>query len=397
MTGLYLHVPFCSVRCTYCDFFLVPVRGRDPETYVAALCGEIEATAAPLRGRAVDTVHFGGGTPSILAPALLARVQAALRASFAVAPEAEIALEANPEDLDAARLEALAAVGVTRLTVGVQSLDDRLLSMMRRPHGAAQALAALAAARGAGFRSLGADLILGLPGQDPDAALAGIERVAGCGVDHLSLYLLEVHGRTRLGHEIARGRLRPMDDDAAAFLYEAAADRLLSRGFEHYEISNFARPGHRSRHNLKYWTDGEYLGFGPSAHSYIGGRRWSNAPRLDEYIARGGVGLARVEDPQPPAVRAAEALCAGLRLAEGVELAALRVRHGAAVPGTDDPAVAELRGAGLLDVEGDRLRLTRRGRLVSNEVFERLLPPMAPAGAPSREQDGVMRGRASLS
>ncbi len=395
MTGLYVHVPFCAVRCSYCDFYLVPVRGRDPGAYVDALCGEIEATAEPLRGRAVDTVHFGGGTPSIVAPALLARVLAALRAAFAVTPEAEIALEANPEDLDPGRLEALAGLGVNRLTVGVQSLDDRLLSLMRRPHGAGEALAALAAARATGFRSLGSDLILGLPGQDAAAALMGVERVVETGVDHLSIYLLEVHGRTRLGREIARGRLAPMDDDAAASLYEEAAERLLARDFEHYEISNFARPGHRSRHNLKYWTDGEYLGFGPSAHSYVLGRRWSNAPRLDEYIARGGVGVARLEDPQPPAVRASEALCAGLRLAEGVDLAGLRRRYGASVPGADDPAFADLRAAGLLVVQGGRLQLTRRGRLVSNEVFERLLPP--PAGAtPPRDPDGPP-GRAPLS
>jgi putative oxygen-independent coproporphyrinogen III oxidase len=374
MVGLYVHVPYCSVRCSYCDFYLVPGRGRRFDEYVAALCGEIDGSRPPLRGLAADTVHFGGGTPSLLAPPLLGRILRALGSAYPLCDRSEIALEANPEDVDRARLEAWSGLGVTRLTVGVQSLDDRLLALMRRPHGARRALEALEEARRLPRVSLGADLILGLPGQDPGEALRGVARVADSGVDHLSLYLLELHDRTRLGREMALGRRQAMDPDAAAAVYEDASLLLAELGFEHYEISNFARPGHRSRHNLKYWTDGEYLGFGPSAHSYARGRRWSNPADLDLYIAQRGQGIEPVDDPQPRAGRAAEALFAGLRLLEGVDLEALKARYGEGVPSAQSPPIAFLRAAGLVDLEGQSLRLTRRGRLLSNEVFERLLP-----------------------
>ncbi len=379
MVGLYVHVPYCSVRCTYCDFYLVPGRGRRFDEYVAALCGEIDGARPPLRGLPADTVHFGGGTPSVLAPVLLGRILRALGSAYPLCDGSEIALEANPEDVDRARLEAWSALGMTRLTVGVQSLDDRLLALMRRPHTAGRALEALEEARRLSGLSLGADLILGLPGQDPREALHGVARVADSGVDHISLYLLELHDRTRLGREVALGRRRAMDPDVAAAVYEDASLLLAERGFEHYEISNFARPGHRSRHNLKYWTDGEYLGFGPSAHSYARGRRWSNPADLDLYIARRGQGIEPVDDPQPREGRAAEALFAGLRLLEGVDLEALKFRYGEGVPSAESAPIAFLRAAGLVDLAGRSLRLTRRGRLLSNEVFERLLPP-APVG-----------------
>jgi oxygen-independent coproporphyrinogen-3 oxidase len=371
--GLYVHVPYCTVRCSYCDFYLKPARGRDLQAYAGRVCREIETLDPALRGRAADTIHFGGGTPSLLPPGALRGVLQALRAAFRIRGDAEIGLEANPEDLDERRLAGLLETGVNRLAVGVQSLDDRLLALMRRSHGAAQALTAVAAARRAGVRSLGADLILGLPGQTPGGVLADATRLADLGVDHLSLYLLEVHDRTRLGRQVALGRQTVMPEDDAAALYERAGGLLEARGFEHYEISNFARPGHRSRHNLKYWTDQEYLGFGPSAHSYVQGRRWMNAPALEAYLAAGEAGFVRVEDPQPPAVRGAEALVAGLRIAEGVDLEDLRRRYGEALPAADDPAVADLIGAGLMERDGARLCLTRRGRLLSNEVCERLL------------------------
>src|SRR2546426_6449768 len=176
-----------------------------------------------------------------------------------------------------------------------------------------------------------------MPGQERGPALAAIARLADLDVDHVSLYLLEVHGKTRLGKDLALGRRAPMDDDEAARLYEEAADELLGHGFEHYEISNFARPGHRSRHNLKYWTDEEYLGFGPSAHSYVGERRWANASDLRAYLARRGERCARVEDVRSRDRRAFEALFAGLRLSEGVDFQALRARYGDAFvpPGED--------------------------------------------------------------
>jgi len=371
--GLYLHVPYCTVRCSYCDFYLVPARGRDRDAFVAALAAEIGAAGVEHPGRVADSLHCGGGTPSILPPALLGRLLGAARAAFTLAPGAEIALEANPEDIDAGRAASWRAAGVGRIAIGVQSFDDARLRLMRRPHDAAGAAAAVRAARDAGFASVAVDLILGLPGPGPDPTLADVARAAELGADHVSLYLLEVHARTRLGRAIALGCVEPPSPDAAAGSYEAAADLLEGLGYEHYEISNFARPGHRSRHNMKYWTDAEFLGFGPSAHSYLGGRRWANAADLAAYLRCGGRGVARVFDDQPRRTRAVEALVTALRTAEGADLGGLGARYGKVLPEAGDPVVGELAAAGLLRVAGDRLALTRRGRLVSNEVFERLM------------------------
>jgi oxygen-independent coproporphyrinogen-3 oxidase len=374
--GLYLHVPYCTVRCSYCDFYLLRGRGRDLSPYVEALRAEIVSVGREFPGRTADTVHFGGGTPSLLSPRLLDTVLGSLRSSFDLAPGTEIALEANPEDIDRALLQDYAATGVNRLTIGVQSLDEDLLSLMGRPHDARQAIASVETARRSPVRSLGVDLILGLPGQEPARALQGIARLVDLGVDHLSVYLLETHATTRLGRELELGRRTPMEDDEAARLYEEAADLLEGRGFEAYEISNFARPGHRSRHNLKYWTDQEYLGFGPSAHSYVGERRWENAANLRAYLAGPAEGFRRVEGDRSRAGRALEALLAGLRLAEGVDPRVLRARYGADLVMPDDGLIDLLRREGLLERDPVRLRLTRRGRLVSNEVFERLMPPV---------------------
>jgi len=371
--GLYVHVPYCTVRCSYCDFYLVPARGRDLDAFVEALAAEIGAAGVGHPGLAADSLHCGGGTPSILPPPLLGRVLDAARAAFAVEPGAEITLEANPEDIDAARARAWRAAGVGRIAIGVQSFDDARLRLMRRPHDAARAAAAVRTARAAGFASVAVDLILGLPGADPDPTLADVARAVELGADHVSLYLLEVHARTRLGRAIALGRVEPPSPDAAAGSYEAAADALEALGYEHYEISNFARPGHRSRHNMKYWTDAEFLGFGPSAHSYLDGRRWANAADVAGYLRCGGREVARLFDDQPRRTRALEALITGLRLADGVDLGGLEARYGNVLPAAGDPVVGELAAAGLLRIAGERLSLTRRGRLVSNEVFERLM------------------------
>jgi oxygen-independent coproporphyrinogen-3 oxidase len=374
--GTYLHVPFCTLRCSYCDFYLLPktARGAGPDgraAFVEALVAEIGQAAAGHGPLVADTAHFGGGTPSLLEPPQIAAILAALRAGFGLAAGSEIALEANPEDLAPRTCEDLVAVGVTRLAVGVQSLDDALLARLRRPHDRGGALAALTAARRAGIGSLAADLMLGLPDQDADEAIAGLRTILEHGVDHVSLYLLEVHERTRLGRAVALGRLDLPPADDTADLWERAVETLEAAGFEQYEISNFARPGHRSRHNLKYWTDRPYLGFGPAAHSYLDGARWSNAPDLAGYVASGGR-PQRNREPATTAQRGREALYAGLRLAEGIDLARLRDRYGADILASGDPRLDPLIGAGLLVREGTRLALTRRGRLVSNEVLERL-------------------------
>jgi oxygen-independent coproporphyrinogen-3 oxidase len=377
--GVYVHVPHCAVRCSYCDFYLVAGRRHDARRFAAALASEIAAAGRrePVTGRrppAADTLHLGGGTPSILPAAILAEIVATARSVFHLDPGAEIALEANPEDSGPGAIAAWRAAGFNRLSLGVQSLDDDVLKSLRRSHTAAQAIASVRAARRAGMPHVAVDLILGLPGQGEEAAIEGIDRVVDAGADHVSIYLLEIHPRTRLGRAVGLGLVRPAGEDAAARQYERAAARLESRGLEQYEISNFARPGHRSRHNLKYWTDGDYLGFGPAAHSYFAGRRWSNAPDLRGYLEGEGRATPRLVEEDRSDLRAVEALIAGLRLVEGVDLDRLGRRHGTSIPAADDPRIASLAEQGLLEARGPRLRLSGRGRLLSNEVFERLLP-----------------------
>jgi oxygen-independent coproporphyrinogen-3 oxidase len=371
--GLYLHVPYCTVRCSYCDFYLVTARGRDLGAYARALAAEIGA-AAPMVAGLADTIHLGGGTPSLLPGDGLALVLRAARDLASPEGVAEVALEVNPEDVTPASVASWQEAGVTRLAIGVQSFDDGRLVLMRRPHDAARAVEAVRRARAAAFASVGVDLILGTPGPSPDPTLDDVARALDLGVDHLSVYLLEIHPTTRLGRAVALGRATPLAADAAAAAYEAVADRLAGAGFEHYEISNFALPGHRSRHNLKYWTDAEYLGFGPSAHSYRGGARWANPADLAGYLERGGLGMERLEDRQPRAIRGWEALSAGLRLYEGVDLDHLEARYPGAMPAPDDAEVSALEAGGFVTRQGRRLSLTRRGRLLSNEVFERLAP-----------------------
>ena len=378
MIGLYLHVPYCAVRCTYCDFYLVAGRRDDFAAYVDALCAEIVSVPEALSRTRVDSIHFGGGTPSLLPLKSIERLVSTIRETFPLDPAPEIGFEANPEDVTLGSLRGLVGVGVNRLSLGVQSLEDPVLEALGRIHSSVRGIDAVGAARCAGIRSVGVDLILGVPGQSADRSLCGIERVVDAGVEHVSLYILEVHSKTRLGRQVSLGRVKPLGDDAVSTLYETASDLLVGRGFEHYEISNFARPGHRSRHNLKYWTDQEYLGFGPSAHSYSGGRRFWNPPDLKSYLRKPGWGVSRVEDIRTGEARGVEALCAGLRVTEGVDLELLRRRYGSVIPSPADPIVSDLEVVGLVEVQGERLRLTRRGRLLSNEVFERLLPDPAP-------------------
>ncbi len=369
--GLYVHVPFCEAKCTYCHFAIDPRRpdAARQERYTRALRTEMEA-AEP--GRA-DTLYFGGGTPSLLSAERLGSIVELARRHFGLAPGAEITVEANPHDLDAEGYRALAALGVDRLSLGVQSFDDGVLRAMGRRHTAEDARRAVALARAAGFANLNLDLILGWPGETAERWRRGLAALLALEPDHLSLYLLEVEGRTALAHQQRQGRLELPDDDRVADLYHETAERLAAGGLARYEISNFARPGFESRHNSKYWADAPFLGFGMSAHSYRGGRRFWNHDRFAVYcraVEEGGARAARAGERVPSLRdRAGEALFTGLRRREGVELGEFRRRHGL------DP-LAEWAGglgpvleAGLVEVDGERLRLTERGLLLSNEVF----------------------------
>ena len=371
MLGLYIHVPFCSAICNYCNFnrglFDAALKAR----YVDALVAEIgRAGAVPTAGVA-DTIYFGGGTPSLLEPDEIARIVEACTSAFDVADDREVTLEANPESVTTERLAAYRASGVNRVSFGVQSFRDEELRRLSRLHDANRARAAVADARAAGFDNVSLDLMMWLPGQQVGDWLSSVDEAIAIGLEHLSLYLLEVYPNAPLKETMARARWSQAPDDDAAAMYVTAMERLESAGYEQYEISNVARRGRQSRHNLKYWTDGEWLGFGCGAHSTRGGVRWKNVSSTEEYIDRIGRHQTTAVDVRRMAAdeRLGDALFTGLRLAEGLDLSAIESRYGVDVWARYGGELAPFVDAGCLTRDGARLRLTRRGMLLAHEVM----------------------------
>ena len=397
MLGLYVHVPFCSSICNYCNFnrglFDAALKAR----YVDALLREIRQAglkactafgdgewagvwqAGPTRTDAVrtlrsaqaDTIFFGGGTPSLLEPAEIEQIIAACLESFNVAADCEVTLEANPETVTEQRLLAFRAAGVNRISFGVQSFRDDELRRLSRLHGSARARDAYEEARRAGFDNISLDLMMWLPAQRLDDWLESIDVAIALGPDHLSLYLLEVYANAPLKDEMARSQWSQAPDEDAADMYLAAMERLDDAAYHQYEISNVARPGRESRHNLKYWSDGEWLGFGCGAHSTRDGIRWKNVSATEDYvdhIVRGepvAIDLRRLSAGE----RLGDALFTGLRLTAGVSLDVVRQRYDVEVwqrYGADlEPFIEN----GCLGRDGERLWLTRRGMLLANEVM----------------------------
>jgi len=373
--GLYVHIPFCAAKCTYCHFAIDPRRPDDArqDRYLRALLAEIEAAPAAV----ADTLYFGGGTPSLFSIDRLARIIDLARRRFSLPKDAEITVEANPADLDAAGYRELRSGGANRLSLGVQSFDDAVLSEMGRLHSAADSVRAVEQARGAGFGNVSLDLILGWPGETAARWEHNLDGVAALATPHLSLYVLEVEGRTLLRHRARSGRLGLPEDDLVADLYRLTVDRVGAQGLERYEISNFARPGFESRHNAKYWADAPFLGFGMSAHSYHEDRRWWNVDTFGGYCRaveeRGAAAAVAGQRVLSPRERAQEALFTGLRRRQGVDLEAFRATYGMDVMAEHAHGLARPFAAGLLERRGPRLRLTDEGVLLSNEVFQVLV------------------------
>jgi oxygen-independent coproporphyrinogen-3 oxidase len=371
MLGLYVHIPFCAAICNYCNFNRGLFDAALSTSYVGALTAEIAAAGAALSRRPADTVYFGGGTPSILEPGQVARVVDACAGAFALSPDCEITLEVNPESATADRLAAFRAAGVNRLSIGVQSFRDEELARLSRLHSADRARAALADARAAGFDNVSLDLMMWLPGQSLAEWLVSVDEAAALAPDHLSLYILEVYPNAPLRDEMARARWSQAPDDDAAAMYEEAMERLEAAGYEQYEISNVARPGRRSRHNLKYWSDGEWIGLGCGAHSTLAGVRWKNVSATEEYIARLGRGATTAVDVRRLSAdeRIGEALMTGLRLADGVDEAGILARYGVDVWARYGRDLVSSLEAGLLLRKNGRMSLTRRGMLLAHEVM----------------------------
>jgi oxygen-independent coproporphyrinogen-3 oxidase len=369
--GVYLHIPFCAAICNYCNFN----RGLHDDglrrRYVEALAADIRQWATT-PAIPMDTIFFGGGTPSLLEAAEVARLIEACRDTFDLDARAEITLEANPESAGAAALEGFRAAGVNRLSFGVQSFSDAELRRLGRLHSSQTARDAVTRARSAGFDNLSLDLMMWLPGQGINDWLASIDALVAIQPDHASLYLLEIYPNAPLRDEMARAGWSQAPDEDAAEMYVAGLQRLDEAGFEQYEISNVARSrARRSRHNLKYWQSGDWLGFGCGAHSTFSGERWRVVSSIPDYIdrVRGGADVRLDRRFLSPEEQFEEALFMGLRLTDGLDLAVLSRRHGIDIWSRYGQDLSPYLTAGLLTFTEGRLALTRNGMLLANDVM----------------------------
>lgn len=381
--ALYFHIPFCTAKCGYCDFNSYAGHEHMIPSYASTLVKDAGLWREAVRGRSVETVFFGGGTPSLNPPDEMAAILDGTRAIFTIAPDAEIALEANPGSLGEDYLRALRDIGFNRLSIGVQSFDDEELVALDRIHTAEQARGAFDAARSAGFENVNLDLIYGLPEQPLVAWQRNLEQAIALAPEHLSLYALTIEDGTPLARDVARGRVTAPDPDMQAEHYEWTQDRLARAGYEHYEISNWARRGRQCRHNMVYWGNQEYLGLGAGAHSFLNGVRFSTAllpnrytELVDESAAAGDGTMRHVvaAETVTPELAMADTMILGLRLIDGIDTRSFERRHGRDVREVYGGVIDEFVGYGLLEAAGSHLRLTRRGRLLSNELFQRLLP-----------------------
>ncbi len=391
--GVYIHFPYCRKRCPYCDFDIHVRRAIPHERYERGVADELSLRAAWFEGRTLASIYFGGGTPSLWEPACVARVIENLQARFPTKGPIEITLEANPDDLPPARLAGYRAAGVTRLSLGVQSLAPSQLALLGRDHGPAEVRRAVAGARAAGFDDLSLDLIYALPGQDVRALDRDLDALLALAPDHVSAYQLTVEERTPFGARARAGTLATPPPAQQADLAERLDERLRAAGFAHYEVSSWARPGRRAVHNSLYWSGGEWLGLGCAAHSFRrdgkGGERWSTVKNVDEWLRslanslndrsiKNSTNVRSISADDPLIAHherldgdtlAREAMWLGLRLLEdGIPRARYAARFGV------DPArrfaaeIDRLRRAELLAIDADRIRLTRRGALLADEV-----------------------------
>ena len=368
--ALYLHVPFCFHKCHYCDFYSIVEPGDRHGSFVQALTLELEAAARQYR-LTPRTIFVGGGTPTLLSGDLWQRLLVAMQRTGVLARVEEFTVEANPETVTADLMRVLVAGGVNRVSMGAQSFQPALLKALERWHDPASVPRAVETVRTAGIDNVNLDLIFAIPGQTPEQLDADLDAALALEPTHLSYYGLTYEPNTALTQKLRLGRIRPIEEDAEAQMYDQILKRLAAAGFEHYEVSNWARPDRRCGHNLAYWLNKNWLGVGPSASSHLEGRRWKNQPHLGRYIA---------QSPQPPVVdeeclpqpqRLGEQLMLRLRLRDGVSEAWLS-QH---MP-PDDPrwtTFAELRQQGFLEHVDDAIRLTRRGLFVADAVIAKLL------------------------
>jgi oxygen-independent coproporphyrinogen-3 oxidase len=371
--ALYVHWPFCVSKCPYCDFNSHVRASIDQAEWRDALLADLAHEARLLPGRTLTSIFLGGGTPSLMEPSTVAAIIAAARRHWTVADDLEITLEANPNSVEAARFADLATAGVNRLSLGLQSFDDDALRFLGRAHSADEGLSALDIAQRQ-FPRVSFDLIYALPGDDEATWSRTLDRAIGLGTSHLSLYQLTIEPGTRFATMVARHDFEPLDDDRAASLFELTDEQTAAAGMPAYEISNHARPGAESRHNLTYWRYGDYVGVGPGAHGRRLGMRTVRHRKPENFLSaveRNGHGLVE-EAPLSPREASDEALVMGLRLAEGIDPSGLASRFGVTSLVKPD-AVRIFTATGHLESDGPRIRATAAGRL----VLDRLLAEIA--------------------
>jgi oxygen-independent coproporphyrinogen-3 oxidase len=381
MASIYMHIPFCERKCLYCDFYSVESTSL-MEQFVDSLLSEIGMYASYAPGVSFDTVYLGGGTPSLLPVRSLGKIFDRLRRTFTIADGSEVTMEINPGTVSKEKLERYRSLGVNRLSVGVQSFRDEDLQFLSRIHTAREADEAVAMARSAGFVNLSLDLIFSLPGQTVEDWERNLVHALRFDPEHLSAYSLVVEDETPLARLVRSGKVTPSPEPIEAAMLEFTMDFLCARGFDHYEVSNYARPGFRSRHNSSYWSHRQYLGFGPSAHSFWRrgtegqATRWQNVPDLARYIDRIGIGGLPVSSEEVVSQRSLinERIFLGLR-ADGLDLASLEKDFRFVFDKRHREVIERLVRATMMEHEHGRLRLTPKGFLVCDEIAAELLIP----------------------
>lgn len=377
-TRLYLHIPFCLSKCGYCAFNSQALSDTNLDEYVSLLLGEMQLVSSNIQGRQLASIYFGGGTPSLLTAEHLTKLIEKADTLFGTSPDTEITLEANPGTVNQDRLAAFLAAGINRLSLGIQSFDDNFLQCLGRAHNSKQARQAFLDARNAGFNNIGIDLMHSLPGQSLLQWQSDLEQAVRLSAEHLSVYGLTIEEDTPFSHRYPYGSPKRPDDDLSADMFEMADDFLTAAGYEHYEIANYAHPGYRSNHNSGYWQRNGCLGLGVGAHSFFkdgSGLRTSNVNSLELYREELAAGCIPHTDKHKLSRNEAmaEYMFLGLRLADGVSLDDFELEFGCPSLGEYGKAIDELIRLDLLIYRGRRLCLTRRGMLLSNNVFTRFL------------------------
>lgn len=372
MAGIYVHIPFCKQACHYCDFHF-STSERLVKPLVDALCTEVMLKKGFFNGEQVETVYFGGGTPSLLSLSLLQKIMNTIRDTFTIADAAEITLEANPDDIHEDKLSDLKSLGINRLSIGIQSFTNDILQWMNRAHSGQEAIESVQLSRAAGFDNITIDLIYGVPGLTPEAWKETLLKAIDLDVDHISAYCLTVEKDTALGHRVAKGAEKPVDEELAAEHFTIMLSVLEAAGYEQYEISNFARKGSYSKHNTAYWTGAKYLGIGPSAHSFDGvSRSWniSSNPRYIQAIGEGK--LPSEKEILSPADRYNEWVMTGLRTRWGIAPGDALKRYGVDIEAHFGENMKYFLERDLAEMQNDRFVLTRTGRLLADGIAAEL-------------------------